>query len=92
MVVQFDGRLRISSEVLVSYLDNEAVILDLKSENYYGLDEVGTDMLRALTESGSVEAACTRILDMYDVERETLEREIGEFVGRMLELGLMERD
>ena len=92
MVVQFGGRLKMSSEALVSYLDEEAVILDLKSENYYGLDEVGTDMLRVLTESGSVEEACARMLEMYDVAREDLERDLGEFVGRMLELGLIEKE
>ena len=60
-------RVTLRAEVLVRELRGESVLLDLASERYFGLDEVGTGMWRALTGSASVEEALSVLLEEYDV-------------------------
>jgi len=49
MPIPFDTRLVAPTDVLMRELDGEAVILDLKSETYFGLDDVGTRIWTHLT-------------------------------------------
>jgi hypothetical protein len=50
-------RVAIGADVLVRELQGELVLLNLKSETYFGLDEVGTRMWSVLTSTPSIRAA-----------------------------------
>ena len=54
-----ESKLRIPTDVVMQDIAGESVLLDLKTERYYGLNEVGTTMLTALRDDGSVQAATT---------------------------------
>ena len=56
MSISFSDRVKIPDDVLISKLQEESVILNLDSERYYGLDDVGTRFLSVLTTSESIEA------------------------------------
>ena len=45
-------QVEISPEALFQELDGETVLLNLQSERYYGLDDVGTRMWQLLAENG----------------------------------------
>ncbi|MDO8432473.1 MAG: PqqD family protein [Candidatus Binatus sp.] len=85
----FPERLMIAPDVLIREIGGESVILDLKSQRYLGLDEVGTRMWHALLESDSVQAAYDALLAEYEVEPNQLEQDIREFVDRLLENNLV---
>lgn len=76
--------------VLVRELEGESVLLNLNSESYFGLDEVGTDMWRALTTSESVEVAYRKLLAQYDVDGEQLRQDLDGLIGKLVEQGLIE--
>lgn len=76
--------------VLARELQGESVLLNLNTESYFGLDEVGTDMWRALTTSDSVEAAYQMLLTQYDVEPERLRQDLNELIEKLVEQGLIE--
>ena len=48
-------------DVLISNLQEESVILNLDSERYFGLDDVGTRFLSVLNTSDSIEAAYEKV-------------------------------
>src|SRR5215217_6427095 len=79
----------ISPEALFQELEGETVLLNLESERYYGLDDVGTRMWQLLAENGDVGAAYTQLLQEYDVEAEQLEADLGTLIGRLAEAGLL---
>jgi coenzyme PQQ synthesis protein D (PqqD) len=81
----FPARVTIAPEVLIREIGGESVILDLKSQRYLGLDEVGTRMWHALLESDSVQAAYDVLLAEYEVEPRQLEKDLREFLDRLLE-------
>ena len=83
-------RVRSSKEVLVSRLGQELVMLDLRSERYFSLDPVGTDFWEALTAAPSAAAAVDALLGLYDVDRETLTRDLARMIAQLSRKGLLE--
>ena len=86
----FDQRVILPADVLISNVSGESVLLNLKSERYFGLDEVGTRMLSVLTESKSIQAAYETLLDEYDVEAEALRNDLDSLIDKLIDQGLME--
>jgi len=82
-------KLKISPEVHSQEVGGETVLLDLQSESYFGLDEVGTRIWQLLQQNGEVQSIFETILDEYDVEEEQLRRDLEELVEKLLEAGLV---
>jgi hypothetical protein len=77
-------------DVLVQRLpDDELVLLDLATEEYYGLDATGTVMWDVLTETGHLDVAYTRLQDRFDVDPGVLRRDLDTFVSRLADRGLL---
>ena len=79
----------ISKDVLTQELQDETVLLDLDSENYFGLDSVGTRIWQLLNEGQDEVAIVNTLLDEYEVEREVLEKDISGLLSRLNEAGLI---
>jgi hypothetical protein len=80
----------VPDEVLVQRLpDDESVFLNLATEEYYGLDASGTAMWDALTETGRTELAFDRLLSEFDIDAETLGRDLDAFVRQLAGSGLL---
>ena len=66
------------------------VLLDMNSENYFGLDEVGTSIWRAIQENETLQGAYDELLEQYEVEPEELKKDLLEFVQKLSDSGLTE--
>ena len=77
--------------VLISHLQEESVILNLESERYFGLDDVGTRFLSVVTSSESIEAAYERLRDEYDVDPQVLRSDLLALVENLINQGLLIR-
>ena len=84
-----DGQIRRPDDVLIRLLGDESVLLNLASESYFGLDEVGTRMWSALEQAGTVEGAFRILIDEYDVESEQLRGDLTAFIKKLAEAGLI---
>jgi hypothetical protein len=82
-------QVEISPEALFQELEGETVLLNLQSERYYGLDDVGTRMWQLLAENGDVTAAFAQLLKEYDVDAARLEADLATLIGRLAEAGLL---
>ena len=91
MTISFSDRVTIPDEVLISKLQEESVILNLDSERYYGLDDVGTRFLSALTTSDSIETAYDRLSREYDVDPQVLRDDLLALVENLIDQGLLIR-
>ena len=92
MGISFDQRISIPSDVLISNVQDESVILNLDSERYFGLDEVGTRFMSLLTTSSSIQAAYEVLVEEYDVDEAVLRRDLAELLEKLLEQGLVKVD
>jgi hypothetical protein len=75
-----DKRVTVPPGVMFRDLDGEAVVLELESGRYFGLNETGTRMWLLLQEHGSVERALRDLLAEYDVNEERLRKELQSFI------------
>lgn len=90
MAISFSDRVKVPEDVLISGLQGESVILNLDSERYFGLDEVGTRMMTVLTTADSIQAAYETLLEEYDVEGEVLRQDVTSIIEQLIEQGLVE--
>ena len=63
-----------------SNLNKDTVILDLKSEEYYGLNHVGSTVWHLLQEPRTVSEIQEMILSKYDVEAEECFQDLKAFL------------
>jgi Coenzyme PQQ synthesis protein D (PqqD) len=78
------------AHVLVRVLDQESVLLNLETEQYFGLDETGTRMWQLVTTSPNIDAAYEALLAEYDVQPEMLRDNLTELLGHLVEHGLLQ--
>jgi predicted component of type VI protein secretion system len=90
MKISRSSRVRAAEGTLFRELQGEAVLLNLGSESYFGLDEVGTRMWLVLTSAGSIQKSYESLLDEYEVEPERLWEDLEGLIGRLAEHGLVE--
>ena len=90
MQISFSDRVRLPDDVLISHLQEESVILNLDSERYFGLDDVGTRILSVLTNSDSIEAAYQSLLAEYDVDRVVLREDLLALIESLLQKGIVQ--
>ena len=76
--------------VFAQEVDGETVLLDMNSENYFGLDEVGTVMWQTLQEKAVLTDVLQHLLEVYDVEEDVLGKDLLHFVEKLEEIGLLE--
>lgn len=80
----------VSEDVLFRELDDEAVLLNLKTGVYFGLNPLGTRIWQLIV----TERALCRVLDAmlleYDVERSVLETDLLELGRQLCSSGLGE--
>ena len=65
------------------------VLLDMDSENYFGLDEVGTAIWQAMQEKESLKEVFEVLLGQYEVEEDVLKKDLVTFVEKLVESGLV---
>ena len=82
-------RIEISDEVLFQEVGGETVLLDLASEQYFGLDSVGTRIWTLLNEGVGAAAVVDTLLGEYEVERATLAADVDELLARLASAGLI---
>jgi hypothetical protein len=90
MQISFSDRVRVPDDVLISRLQEESVILNLDSERYYGLDDVGTRFLSVLTTANSIDAAYQSLAEEYDIDREVLRQDLVALIQNLLQQGIIE--
>lgn len=90
MAISFSDRVRVPDDVLISNLQEESVILNLDSERYYGLDDVGTRFLSVLNASDSIEAAYEKLILEFDVDEEVLRKDLLTLIENLLEQGILQ--
>ena len=83
-------KITFADTVFAQEVDGEMVLLDMNSENYFGLDEVGTAIWQAMQENGDLQIVYKTLLEQYEVEAEVLEKDLLDFVEKLVESGLVE--
>lgn len=89
MTVDLDDRLQAAPRVLYKDVGKEAVLLDLETETYFGLNSAGARCWKLLTTAPSVRDAFEAMIEEYDVAPEELKRDMDALIDELLQRGLL---
>lgn len=84
-----DQKFAASPDVLFQEVSGEMVLLDLASEKYFGLDEIGAEIWRLLQGGSTVGQVMKSLQEEYDVDRAVLENDVGDLLGKLIDEGLL---
>lgn len=73
------------NEPIAAKVDGEVVILSAKAEAYFGLGETGSDIWGMIATPRRVSDICSQLVEAYDVDPQTCERDTMAFLAKLLE-------
>lgn len=76
--------------VYTTEVGGQMLLLNFESEQYFGLDAVGTNIVTRLTKQSS-ESALTDLENDYEVDVEILRHNVDHLVEKLLTAGLLMR-
>ena len=82
-------KVTVPDSVLSTELQNEGVLLNLATGEYFGLDEVGMEMWKILRANGDVDEARAVLLEQFDVTDDVLARDLREFIATLAKRKLL---
>jgi hypothetical protein len=82
-------RLSVPAHVISRSVGDEAVLLDLQSGLYFGVDPVGRRIWELAAGGSSLGEIVEAILAEFDVERPAAEADVLAFVSLLVERGLL---
>jgi hypothetical protein len=89
--LSLDSSLRVSEDVVSRELDGEAVILNLASGVYFGLDPVGTRVWQLIEHRGCLKDVLSVMRDEFDAPAEKIEGDLLQLASELLQKGLVRR-
>ena len=89
MSTSLSARVAIPPDVLFQELEGACVLLNLDTERYYSLDDVGTRMWQVMAEHNDVATVVEQLLDEYDVHEATLRHDLANLIAELTEEGLI---
>ena len=70
--------------MLFRHVEDEAVLLDLRSGMYFGLNDVGARAWQLIIEHGALAAVLDTLVDEYAAERGVVERDLLALAGQLV--------
>ncbi|MGH9409294.1 MAG: PqqD family protein [Vicinamibacterales bacterium] len=89
-MISFAARIAVAPDVLFRMLGDEGVLVNLRTEQYLGVNEIGARMWQALGASASIEDAFDQLAQEYEVEPAQLRTDLVEFIDLLLGQHLIE--
>ena len=88
-VMTLASRVKVNDDVLFQELQGEAVLLNLKSGVYFGLDPVGTRIWQLFAEHEMLAEVARAIVAEYEVAEEKCSADLLALVGDLEKQGLV---
>lgn len=80
----------VPDHVLFQEVMGNSALLNLETETYFGLDDVGTKMWETLAQSDTVGAAARALAEIYDAPLDTIEQDLAALAEDLRQHGLLE--
>lgn len=83
------AKMLVPDHILFQEVAGNAALLNLDTETYFGLDDVGTRMWQAMEASATIGEAARALSEVYDAPLETLQQDIVQLVLDLQKNGLV---
>jgi hypothetical protein len=82
--------INIKPHVIFQELEGELVLLNMETEQYYGLDEMGGKIWNLLDETHDAAIVSKTIYKLYDVSEEQANKDVFELINKLKGADLIE--
>jgi len=89
MIASLDLSVRVGKDVMFRELDGEAVLLNLESGKYYGLDPVGLRIWEFVQRTPLLRLVWQSMKDEFDAPADTLHQDLLAFIDELSVEGLI---
>ena len=83
------ARVTLAPEALMRRVDDEVVLLNLQTEQYYFLDDVGARMLELVLSGETLDSTTEQLLAEFEVARERLQQDLRAIISDLKAAGLV---
>lgn len=80
---------QIPQTVFIQEIDDEVIVLDTETQEYFSLNEVGKDVLDFISKNLSHDEIVEELCSMYEVEKNQIENDFQNFIKALEEKGLI---
>ena len=80
---------KINENVFLQEVDGETILLDIQTEEYFSLDEIGTMFYKLIREESDLDRALSELQEHFEVAPEVLKQDLLTFVERLEKKGLL---
>lgn len=87
--VDLSHKVAVSDDVLCQEVSGETVLLNLKSETYFGLDATGTRIWQLIHEKGDLQSVFDTMLAEFDVGEAQLRKDLSDLFTQLSEAGMV---
>ncbi|MHC4456584.1 MAG: PqqD family protein [Planctomycetota bacterium] len=91
MGISSDTTFKTSENIAWRNVNEEVVILHLKSGEYFTLNDVGQFIWLAVADQKNMGEIRQKVVDAFDISPEKASEDIDEFISRMLDEGLLHK-
>jgi hypothetical protein len=79
------GKIFIEDHVSATIFEDSTILLDLRKNVYYTLNETASEFWKALTNNGSIESALREVSKLYRVSPDTLKKDMNDFIASLVQ-------
>lgn len=81
--------IKMGPNTLINHFEDGSVLLNLSTEQYFTVNAVGREMLELLLQYGTTDEAFKKLLEIYEVDPQTLESDLMHFIDDLAGEGLI---
>lgn len=86
------SKITLSKNVFAQEIDEETIILDSETQEYFSINEIGKVIWSLIEEKKNLEEIKAEMLDMYEVPQEQIEKDLLNFIQALEQKGLIKVD
>ena len=86
------SKITLSKNVFAQEIDEETIILDSVTQEYFSINEIGKVIWSLLSQNKNLEEIKAQMLEMYEVPEEQLEKDLLNFLQALAKKGLISID
>ena len=86
------SKITLSKNVFAQEIDEETIILDSETQEYFSINEIGKVIWSLIEEKKNLEEIKAEMLDMYEVPQEQIEKDLLNFIQALQQKGLIKVD
>ena len=76
-------KVTISDTVLFQQIGGECILLNMESEQYFGLDEIGARIWQELSKDGDTEKTVSQLLSEYNIDEAKLKEDLADLINEL---------